>query len=149
MMNVLDVAIVLFIILELANVLIIYFKPDFKYGNAVSVFKHWGNSQSDEKSRLFSKYMANWVANSKAIFVVLLFIILLFADDTTKFWVSIALIPSISLYYVSLHPIMKKLDAMDEIVPKGYSKVLLAMITSFIILFTVAIVVYACNNTVL
>ena len=37
---VLTIAIIVFIFMELSNVIIMYFKPDFKYGNSMTVFRN-------------------------------------------------------------------------------------------------------------
>lgn len=66
-MDILSLSIIVFIIMEIANVIIIYFKSDFKYGNGVSVFKFWEDSKKDENAHLFAKYMTNWVAGTKLI----------------------------------------------------------------------------------
>lgn len=40
-MNLLDISIIIFIIMETANVCILYFAPDSRRGNGVAVFNHW------------------------------------------------------------------------------------------------------------
>ncbi len=135
-------AIVIFILLELSNILIMYFKPEFQYGNSMTSFKQWAELKSKDSTHFFEKYMVNWVANSKAVFVALLLVILIFADDRVKLVSCIIMIPTIALYYFSLRPLITKLDEMGEITPKGYSKTLTKMITFFIAMFSVAIIVY-------
>ncbi len=146
-MSMLEVAILLFILLELSNVLIIYFKPNFKYGNGLSVFKQWSQGEMDQSTHLFQRYMANWVANSKMIFIALLVVILSFGDDKIKLAAAIAMILSIALYYLTLHPLMVKMDAADLLQPKGYAKTLFLMITAFIVMFGVAVVFSLLLNT--
>ncbi len=141
-MIILDIAIIMFICLETMNIAIIYFAPNFKYGNGVAIFKFWEDSKSNEEAHLFAKYMANWVAGSKLIFIVLLIVILFTGDESTKLFALIAMIPAIATYYVKLHPIIKKLDAMGQIKPQGYSKMLIFMISGFITLFTIALIAY-------
>lgn len=46
---ILNVAIIIFVCMELSNVLIMYFKPNFKYGNSMAVFVRWAESQKEEK----------------------------------------------------------------------------------------------------
>ncbi len=141
-MHILDIVLLIFIVLESMNVLIIYCKPEFPYGNGLAVFKQWEDLKSEENTKLFAKYMANWVAGSKLIFIVLLIVILITGSDTTKLWALIVMIPAIGTYYVKLHPIIKKIDHMGEIIPKGYSKTLLGMISGFLCMFIVAILIY-------
>ncbi len=75
-MILLNVAIAVFIILEAANVFILYFSPDSNFGNGVAVFNHWFKAKDDESSELFAKYMTNWVAEVKLILILVLLVIL-------------------------------------------------------------------------
>lgn len=139
---ILDIAIIFFMIMETSNIIIMYFKPDFKYGNSMIAFKKWSEHQQDEKSRLYSKYLVNWVANCKLIFIILLLVILLFATPTIKVYAIIAMIISIAIYFVSLYPLIKKMDQLNEITPKGYSKTLSIMILTFILIFLTSLILY-------
>ena len=141
-MDILSISILLFIVMELSNVIILYFKPEFKYGNGISSFKFYNKSKEDEASHLFVKYMTNWVAGTKLIFICLLAVVLLVGDETVKFYSVIVMIISIATYYFKLAPIMNKLDSMGEINPKGYSKTLTCMITGFMLMFSFALVIY-------
>ena len=47
-MNILKIAILFFCVMELGNVLILYFKPDSKLGNGVAIFDSWFDSKKDE-----------------------------------------------------------------------------------------------------
>ncbi len=141
-MLILNIAISIFIVLESLNVIILYFAPDFKQGNGVSVFKQWDKSKNDEAHHLFAKYMANWVAGSKLIFIALLIVILFNGDETLKFYSLIVMIISIASYFWKLQPIIRKLDEMNEIEPKGYSYTLSKMISGFMLMFGVACLLY-------
>lgn len=141
-MNILDLSIIIFIIMELANVCILYFTPDSRRGNGVAIFNHWENSKSDEDTHLFASYMTNWVAGSKLIFIMLLLIVLFTANDTTKLYSVIAVIASIATYYWRLHPIVKRLDQKGQITPKGYSKTLGHMIAGILSMFSFALVLH-------
>ncbi len=141
-MDILDISIIVFSILESSNVIILYLHPDSKKGNGVAVFNAWFKSKDDDSFRLFSQYMKNWVAGSKLIFIVLLMACLFTGTETTKIFAVIAVILSIGTYYWHLHPIISKLDDMGEITPKGYSKTLFKMITVFIVMFSIALIVH-------
>ena len=141
-MLILKAALIIFIAMELSNVIIMYFNPDFKYGNSMSTFKQWHKSQQSEPERLFVKYMVNWVANCKLIFLTLLTAVLLFGNETITVWAVIATIFSISIYFISLHPTIKKLDAINQIWPKGYSGTLANTIRIFIAMFALALILY-------
>lgn len=142
-MSILDVAIIGFIIMETANVLILYFAPDVKRGNGVAVFNHWEIAKMDEASHLFALYMTNWVAGTKLIFIVLLVVILLTAGESTKFFSIVVMVASIASYYWRLHPIIKKLDQKGHITPSGYAKTLGVTIAVFIIMFAASLIVHA------
>ncbi len=141
-MGVLDIAILIFVIMESSNVFILYFCPEFPYGNGVSVFAHWNKSKEQKDVHLFARYMANWVAGVKLIFIMLLLIILFVGNEATKVGGAAVMVVSIASYFWKLHPIMKELDAMGEICPKGYSKTLAGMITGFMLLFSGALVLH-------
>lgn len=141
-MDILTIAIIIFCIMEFGNVMILYFKPNSRLGNGVAVFDNWFDSQKDENMSLFAHYMAYWVAGVKLIFIFLLLVIALFGNEMTKIFAVIAMILSISTYFFRLHPIIKKLDQNGKITPKGYSKTLGYMITGFLVMFSVAFIIY-------
>lgn len=141
-MTVLDNVISIFIVMESINVLILYFAPDSKIGNGIGVFNFWFQAKEDEKSQLFTQYMVNWVGGTKLIFIALLLVILNGEDEKIKLYTVIVMILSILTYFWRLHPIIKKLDYMGEITPKGYSKALFFMIAGFIVMFSGALVFY-------
>ena len=116
--------------------------PDFPHGSSLSAFKGWQVSQKNENTRLFANYLVKWVANCKLIFVVLLFVIVLLGSDTIKIFGVAASILSIGVYFITMHPIIKKLDNLGEINPKGYSKTLAIMIAGFMLMFAVGLLLH-------
>ena len=138
-MDLLSIAIIVFIIMESANVAILYFWPGSRLGNGVAVFNAYFNPGSEEQ-RLFTYYLVNWVAGVKLIFNFLLAVILIIGTEQVKLWAVVAMILSIATYFWRLHPTIKKLDAMGCITPRGYSKALGWMITGFLIMFTLALI---------
>ncbi len=141
-MNVLNIAIVIFIVLESANITILYFFPESKFGNGIAVFNEYFNTQKNENSKLFVKYLVNWVAGTKLIFIALLLVVLFLGNDMVKIHSLSFMCIAVSSYYFMLHPILRKLDQNAEVTPKGYSKVLFIMITGFIAIFILAIALY-------
>ncbi|MFI3238442.1 MAG: hypothetical protein R3Y47_10525 [Lachnospiraceae bacterium] len=141
-MTILDYAILLFVLMETGNICILYFAPDSKLGNGVAVFDEWGASKEKEETHLFAKYMTNWVANVKLIFIVLLLVIVFTGNELTKIFGVVSLILSIAAYFWKLHPIIKRLDELGHITPKGYSKALFWMISGFVIMFSAALSIY-------
>ena len=141
-MNILSIAIIIFCIMELGNVLILYFMPDSRLGNGVAVFDSWNDVKEDKALNLFSHYIAYWVAGVKLIFIFLLIVVLLTGTEITRVWAVVAIILSIATYFWRLHPIIKELDKMGKITPKGYSKTLGLMITEFLIMFSLSLIIY-------
>ena len=132
------IAIIAFIILELGNITMMYFLPDSKMGNGVGVFKAWEKSKTDPEIHNFAKYMVNWVAGTKVIFILLLIVFLVWGDDTTLPYVGVAMTLSIATFFFRLFPMIKDMDNKNQIDPKGYSKTLRLMILGMILLFSAA-----------
>lgn len=140
-MDILSIAILIFIIMESANVAILYFWPGSQIGNGVGVFNAFHNSESEEQ-KLLASYLVNWVAGVKLIFIFLLAVILVTGTEAVRIGAVVAMILSIATYFWRLHPTIKKLDAMGCITPKGYSKALGWMIAGFMVMFTLALILH-------
>ncbi len=138
-MNILSIVIILFAVLETSNIIMLYFTPSTKKGNGVGVFNAYEKSKEDAEVHALVKYLINWVAGTKLIFIALLIVVLFTGDNTTKIYTVVALILSIASFYWRLYPIIKKVDKDDQLTPKGYSKTLNIMITSFIGVFIIAL----------
>ena len=131
-----------FLCLEASNVIVLYFFPSSKYANAVGVFKAWEKSKADPEIHNFVKYLVNWVAGTKLIFISLLIVILIIADDYTLLVAGAALVISIASFFWRLFPLISEMDRNDQIEPKHYSESLGWMIRAFILIF-VSGVIYA------
>jgi hypothetical protein len=140
-MNILQLAMAIFIFLELMNITMLYFKPGSKIGNGIGVFNAYEKSKKDEEIHNLVKYLVYWVAGTKLIFIALLLVIIFTTTYTTQLFAVAVLIASILSFYWRLYPIMKGMDAKNQITPKGYSKTLNAMIALFIGGFTIALIV--------
>lgn len=137
--TVLQVLVGLFLLLESANVLALYFAPGSDKFNAVGVFDGWEDSKADPDTHAFVSYLVFWVAGTKVIFIALWLVILLTAQPQTQFVASLVMIPAIATFYWRLFPIARGLDDRGKVHPSGYSRVLGWMIAGFIIAFVVAI----------
>jgi hypothetical protein len=104
LMDVLSLAIILFLILESLNIATLYVAPGATRGNGLGVFRAWERSKADPEMHDFVRYLAYWVAGTKLIFVALLVVILLTASDDTRLLTVVALIASISSFYWRLFP---------------------------------------------
>ena len=138
-MNVLSIAIIVFILLESLNVLTLYFNPGSRMGNGVGVFNAWEKSKSDPEMHQFVRYLLFWVAGTKLIFIALLVVILISAGESTQLLTVVAMIASIASFFWRLYPIIKSQDAEGNITPSGYSKTLAMMIAGFMGLFALAL----------
>ncbi len=132
------IAIIAFIILETGNIMMMYFLPDSKMGNGVGVFKAWEKSKTDPEIHNFAKYMVNWVAGTKVIFILLLIVFLVWGDDKTLPFVGAAMTLSIATFFFRLFPIIKDMDQKGQVNPKGYSKTLRWIILGMILVFSAA-----------
>ena len=135
-MNVLEICLLIFIILELGNVSVLYFMPKSRVGNGTGIFKTWTEMDENNNEYLLASYLINWVAGTKLIFILVGTIVIIFADYQVQFYTVIVLILSILTFYFRLFPLIKTMDEKDLINPKGYSKILNIMILSFVIMFT-------------
>ena len=140
-MTIIQIAISGFILLELSNVMMLYFAPGSKYANAVGVFSDWEKSKQYPEIHDFVKYLVYWVAGTKLIFLVLLTVIIMFADPETQRISVMALIIAILSFYWRLFPLIRKMDQNGQIEPKNYSVILGVMIFVFIIIFLIAVVI--------
>lgn len=127
-----------FLVLEAFNVLALYFFPGSTYANAVGVFKAWEKSKNDPDVHDFVKYLVNWVAGTKLIFILLLIVILAFADDRTLVFAVASLVVSVASFFWRLFPLVRKMDRKGQIQPKNYSLALGWMIAGFLIVFSAA-----------
>lgn len=140
-MSFLTIVTIGFLVLESTNVIVLYLKPEFKYANGVGIFKAWEKSKQDPEVHEFIKYLVNWVAGTKLIFILLLIVVLVVADEQTLMFSAVALIVSIASFFWRLFPMVRKMDREDMIQPMGYSLILGIMIGAFILIFLSAIIV--------
>lgn len=130
-----------FLLLELSNVLALYFAPGSKYANAVGIFTAWEKSKQYPEIHDFVKYLVYWVAGTKLIFLLLLAVIIIYADMNTQRMGLLALMIATLSFYWRLFPLIKKMDRNGQVEPKNYSMVLGLMIFIFIAMFAVAAII--------
>ena len=139
-MTFIQIIILAFILLESSNVLALYFAPGFRYANAVGAFTAWEASKQYPEIHDFVKYLVNWVAGTKLIFLLLLAVIVAFADLPVQQLSLVALIVATLSFYWRLFPLIKKMDRNGQIEPKNYSIVLGIMIIVIIMAFAIAVI---------
>ena len=140
-MNMLRVVLIGFIVLEATNVVALYFFPGSKYANSVGVFKVWEQSKKEPEIHDFIKYLVNWVAGTKLIFLLLLTVIIFTADVEGLFYTGVALVISIASFFWRLFPLIRKMDREDQVEPKNYSAKLGLMISMLVMVFLATLVV--------
>jgi len=140
-MTFIKVVISVFLLLELSNVLALYFAPGSKYANAVGIFTAWEKSKQYPEIHDFVKYLVYWVAGTKLIFLLLLAVIIIYADMNTQRMGLLALMIATLSFYWRLFPLIKKMDRNGQVEPKNYSMVLGLMIFIFIAMFAVAVII--------
>lgn len=137
----LTIVVSIFLFMELSNVLALYFKPDFKFANAVGMFTVWEKAQDNEEMRDFADYLVKWVAGTKLIFIFLMIVILAVGDEKIQLFGVGALILAILSFYWKMYPLIRKMDKNNQINPNNYSKTLGLMILIFVLALCSTIVV--------
>lgn len=123
-MIVLNIVLTTFIVLELFNLLVLYFKPSMTQANGMGAFSAWNKSKKDPEIHSLVRYLAYWVAGTKLIIISLLAVILVMAEPTLKIVAVGVLSITISSFYWKMFPIIKRLDSDGNINPAGYYKTL-------------------------
>jgi hypothetical protein len=132
------IVVVAFMLLELSNVLALYFATGSKYANAVGIFTAWEKSKQYPEIHDFAKYLVYWVAGVKLSFLFLLGVIILYGNQDTQRMGLVALSISTLSFYWRLFPLIRKMDRNGQIEPGNYSIVLGIMIFTFIVFFMLA-----------
>ncbi|MBT3318611.1 MAG: hypothetical protein HN948_10830 [Clostridia bacterium] len=140
-MNILQIGILIFAIIEVGNVMMLYFMPGSRMGNGVGVFNAWEASKKDENIHELMKYLVYWVAGAKLIFIMMGIVVIVWGDIWVQLFTVVALIISIASFFWRLFPMIRRLDKKGEITPKGYNKTLALMIAAFIIGFLAVLIV--------
>ncbi len=139
-MNLLRAVTIGFLLLETANVVVLYFFPGSKFANGVGVFSAWEHSKQQPEIHRFVRYLVNWVAGTKLIFILLLIVLLVSAGASQLIWMGAALVLSITSFFWRLFPLIRCMDREGEINPRGYSRTLGWMIAAMILIFLAGIV---------
>lgn len=137
---IIKLVILLFILLESANVLALYFAPQTRVANAVGIFTAWEKSKQDPEVHAFVRYLVYWVAGTKLIFILLLAVIVLFGDPEIQRLSLGALALATASFYWRMFPLIREMDHQTQIEPKNYSTVLGVMIAVFIGAFILAVI---------
>lgn len=140
-MTILYIVTTLFLILELANVLALYFRPNSLNFNSVGAFKAWEQSKSHPEIHDLVRYLTYWVAGTKLIFIALLAVILLTASENTQRVAALVMIPCIATFYWRLFPLSRKMGREGQLTTQNYDKVLSITILAMLIAFSAASII--------
>ena len=140
-MNLLEIGILVFVIIEFLNILMLYWNPGSKKGNGVGVFNAYEEAKENTKVFSLIEYLINWVAGAKLIFIMIGIVVIIFGNYYTQLFTVVALIISIASFYFRLFPIIKTLDNKGEITPQGYARTLNYMILSFMAGFVIILII--------
>ena len=131
-MDILSAAIIGFVVIETLNIGMLYFRPGSRIGNGIGVFNAYRKANADPETGELVRYLVNWVAGTKLIFVALLVVIVITGSHATKAYAVVALILSILSFFWRLFPAIARLDKDHQITPRGYSRTLAIMIACFV-----------------
>lgn len=140
-MTALSIVIIGFVILETSNVIALYFFPESKYANAVGMFRAYERSKQDPVVHDFVRYLVNWVAGTKLIFLLLLLVIVFTADTDTLLLTGLAMAVAVASFFWRLFPLVRRMDREGQLDPSGYSMLLGVMIAAMVLVFVAATVI--------
>jgi hypothetical protein len=120
-MTFLIIIIIGFLLLEISNVIVLFFIPDSKQVHGMGMFPAWEKSKCHPDVHNMMRYLTIWVAGSKLILVALLIVMLIWGNQQLIILAGFALVTSMLPFYFGLFPAMKKIDENDQVVPKGFS----------------------------
>ena len=124
-----------FMLLELSNVLFLYFAPGSKMANAVGVFPAWEQSKRYPEIHDLVQYLVYWVAGAKVIFIFLLGIIVFYGNLDLLRLSLIALGLATCTFFWRLFPLIRNMDRKGQVEPMNYSITLGWMIFGLVLLF--------------
>ena len=110
-----------FLLLEISNVFVLFFRPDSRQVHGMGMFPAWEKLKSDPDIHNLMRYLTIWVAGSKLILVALFIVMLIGGDKQLITIAGFALVISMLPFYFGLFPAIKKIDKNDQVVPKGFS----------------------------
>ena len=117
----LTIVMIAFLMLEISNVVVLFFKPDSKQVHGMGMFPAWEKAKSDPDVHNLMRYLTIWVAGSKLILIALVVVILVWRDRQLITVAGFALAFSMLPFYWGLFPAMKKIDQNNQVEPQGFS----------------------------
>ena len=137
-MLIIKIALGAFVLLEIGNVIILYFFPEMNIANGMGAFKAWEKSKENPQVHDLIRYLTYWVAGTKLIFLLLLLVLIFTAGDQILVLATITLALAISSFFFRMFPLIRKMDQEGQVEPSGYSRTLAMMIGGMILIFILA-----------
>ena len=100
---------------------------------AIRPQRAYERSKQDPVVHEFVRYLVNWVAGTKLIFLLLLLVIVFTADTDTLLFTGVAMAVAVASFFWRLFPLVRRMDADDQLEPSGYSKLLGVMIAAMVL----------------
>lgn len=120
-MAILIIIIIGFLLLEISNVIVLFFIPASMQVHGIWMFPAWEKSKCNPDVHNLMRYLTIWVARSKLKLVALLIVMLIWGNQQLIILARFALVLSMVPFYFGLFPAMKKIDENDQFVPEGFS----------------------------
>ena len=146
-MTFLTIVIIGFLLLEISNVFILFFKPDSRQVHGMGMFPAWETAKNEPHMYHLMRYLTIWVAGSKLILIALLVVILVWGDRQLITITGFALAFSMLPFYGGLFPAMRKIDQTGQVKPQGFSMQLGFTITMLILALFIASTLAAFSGT--
>lgn len=134
------IVLIFFVVIETLNVLTLLFNPESQIGNGIGIFDVFKASKEDEKVYALMRYLIDWIACTKLIFIGLIIAIVLKGSYVTQQLALVMMIVSILAFFWRLYPRIKVMDQKGWINPRGYSKTLFSMIAVFVVIFFITLI---------
>ena len=120
-MNTLQTILIIFVIVELMNVLELYYFRERCMFNNVALFECWERAKEDPQMYALISYLMNWVAGVKLISIGLLLVIVFTTPQFSILIAAISMVLTISTFYWRMYPTLRKQDFRGNLDPKGRS----------------------------
>jgi hypothetical protein len=129
-MSAIKVCMLVFVVIEILNMLELYFMQDQCKFNGLCIFRGWEKAKEDPDVHELLRYLINWLAGIKMIVIGLVLILVFTAPEKTLLFAAVALIITIGSFFWRMVPMIRRADAAGRIQPAGRSRSLAWMVAS-------------------
>ena len=140
-MNAIQVSFLVFAIIEILNMLELYFMQDNCMFNGICLFSGWEKSKEDPEVHGLIRYLLNWLAGMKMLVIGLVLVLIFTAPKQTLILSAISMVITIGSFYWRMYPMICKADDAGQIKRKGRSRLLGTMVAGLQFSFIVTIII--------